>query len=78
MALQKDVIAKMKQYKKNKTILNGIVKVAHVNRDKNREELIVDIDGVRGIIPKEEIDMEFSFKSLIAFVGTTVNYRCSR
>ena len=72
MALQKDVIEKMKQYKKNKTILNGIVKVAHVNRDKNREELIVDIDGVRGIIPKEEIDMEFSFKSLIAFVGTTV------
>jgi len=72
MALQKDVAAKMKQYQKEKTILTGVVKVAQVNRDKNREELIVDIDGVRGLIPKEEIDMSFTFKSLITFVGTTV------
>jgi ribosomal protein S1 len=74
MALQKEVLKKMKEYKKNKTILTGIVKVAQVNREKDKEELVVDINGIKGIIPKDEIDMEFKFKSLIAFVGTTVKF----
>lgn len=74
MALQKDVMAKLKQCQKNKTILSGTVKVAQVNREYNREELVVDVDGVRGIIPKEDIDMSFSFKSLITFVGSTVHF----
>jgi len=74
MALQKDVLKKMKEDQKNKTILTGIIKVAQVNREEDKEELIVDINGIRGVIPKEEIDIEFSFKSLIAFVGTTVKF----
>lgn len=74
MELQNDVLKKMKEYQKSKTILTGVVKVARVNKEKDEEELVVDINGVQGIIPKEEIDMEFSFKSMIAFVGTNVKF----
>lgn len=72
MALQKDVASKMRKYLKDKTILTGVVKLAQVNRDIGKEELIVDIDGVKGVVPKDEIDMAFSFKSLVTLVGTTV------
>lgn len=70
----KDVLAKLSECKKNKTILKGIVKLVQPNVEKETEDLVIDYEGVRCIIPHNQVDDEFKFKSLITFIGNEVSF----
>lgn len=53
-----------------KAILKGVVKM--VQSDNN--VLVLDLDGTKGIIPRDEVDAEIKWKSLVNFVGREINY----
>lgn len=73
-AMEKNVFTELTQAKKNKTVLNGVVKMVQANPETQEEELVVDYNGVKCIIPRGEIDSTVKFKSLISFVGTNVSF----
>lgn len=72
--MEKEIVNKLSTAKKNKTVLSGVVKVVQTNNELNRDELIVDYDGIKCVIPKDDIDANFKFKSLISFVGSEVSF----
>lgn len=53
-----------------KAILKGVVKMVK----SDNTVLVLDLDGTKGIIPKEEVDAEVNWKSLVNFVGREINY----
>jgi small subunit ribosomal protein S1 len=65
------------QYEKamqEKTVLKGLVKVVQHNQELDTDVLILDLDGVKGIIVREEVDLEVNWKSLVGFLGREVSF----
>jgi ribosomal protein S1 len=62
----------MRDYKKNRTILNITIRVATVNKETGNAELISDYNGVKIVIPKGELDATVNYKSIVHFVGQEV------
>ncbi|WPS85464.1 S1 RNA-binding domain-containing protein (plasmid) [Brevibacillus halotolerans] len=65
------------QYEKavqEKTIMKGMVKVVQYNQELETDILILDLEGVKGIIVREEVDLEVNWKSLVGFLGREVSF----
>lgn len=70
-------MSKFSAYEKamnTKEILKGLVKVVHNNAELDTDVLVLDLDGVKGIIVREEVDMEVEWKSLVGFLGREVSF----
>lgn len=58
----------------NKEIMKGVVKLVQYNKDLGTDILALDLDGVKGVIVREEADHEVKWKSLVGFIGREVNF----
>lgn len=58
----------------SKEIVKGLVKVVQHNAELDTDVLLLDLDGVKGIIVREEVDMEVEWKSLVGFLGREVSF----
>jgi small subunit ribosomal protein S1 len=58
----------------SKEILKGLVKVVQHNAELDTDVLVLDLDGVKGIIVREEVDLEVEWKSLVGFLGREVSF----
>ena len=57
-----------------KEILKEVVKLVHFDDKLNTDVLVLDLDGARGVIVKDEVDNKLKLKSLVNFVGREVNF----
>ncbi|MFF2531556.1 S1 RNA-binding domain-containing protein [Brevibacillus sp. NPDC058079] len=57
-----------------KTVMKGLVKVVQHNQELGTDVLILDLDGVKGIIVRDEVDLEVNWKSLVGFLGREVSF----
>lgn len=67
----------IKKYEKameENTILHGIVKLIKTDKTLDTEVLVIDLNGIEVVIPKEEVDGELKLKSLIGFAGRRVSF----
>lgn len=70
-------MTKFKVYEKamnNKEILKGLVKVVQFNTELDTDVLVLDLDGVKGVIVREDVDLEVEWKSLVGFLGRDVSF----
>lgn len=58
----------------DKEILKGLVKMVHHDAVLETDVLVLDLEGVKGIIVREEVDVEVNWKSLVGFIGREVNF----
>lgn len=58
----------------DKEILKGLVKMVHHDAVLETDVLVLDLEGVKGIIIREEVDVEVNWKSLVGFIGREVNF----
>lgn len=58
----------------SKEIVKGLVKVVQHNAELDTDVLVLDLDGVKGIIVRDEVDMEVEWKSLVGFLGREVSF----
>jgi ribosomal protein S1 len=70
--LSKEILKEMRDHKKNRDIVNVMVRVASVNKETGNSELIADYNGVKIVIPKGELDATIDYKSIVHFVGAEV------
>jgi small subunit ribosomal protein S1 len=56
------------------TVLKGLVKVVQPSKELDTDVLILDLDGVKGIIVRDEVDLEVKWKSLVGFLGREVSF----
>jgi len=67
----------IKDYKKkivSKEICKGIVSIVEKNRELDADVLVIKLNGFKGIIKKEDVDMELNISSLVNFVGREVYF----
>lgn len=57
-----------------KEILKGLVKVVQHSEQLNTDILVLDLEGVKGIIVRDEVDGDVKWKSLVGFIGREVNF----
>lgn len=70
-------MSKFSAYEKamnSKEILKGLVKVVQHNTELDTDVLVLDLDGVKGLIVRDEVDMEVEWKSLVGFLGREVSF----
>lgn len=72
MSFPKEEVSRLKMLQKSKKLLDAVVTAARVNKELKEEELVVEVDGVPGIIPNKETDHERTFKNLSVFVGMKI------
>ena len=67
----------LKDYKKamkNKEVLRGLVKLVQFDKELNTDILAVDLGDYKGVMVRDEIDIEINWKSLVGFVGREVSF----
>lgn len=57
-----------------KTVLKGLVKVVQFNHELETDVLILDLDGVKAMVVRDEVDLEVEWKSLVGFLGREVSF----
>lgn len=57
-----------------KQVLKGLVKVVQYDQELGTDVLILDLDGVKAVIKREDVDLEVEWKSLVGFLGREVNF----
>lgn len=70
-------MSKFKMYERameKKDILKGLVKVVQHSEEYDSDILILDLEGIKGIILREDVDLEVQWKSLVGFLGREVNF----
>lgn len=55
-----------------KEIMKGVVKLTQFSKELDCDILILDLEGVKGIIKRDEVDGEVEWKSLVSFLGREV------
>ena len=70
--LSKELVSEMRAHKKNRDIINVMIRVATINKETGNAELLADYNGVKIVIPKGELDMSVDYKSIVHFVGQEV------
>lgn len=60
--------------KNEKTIMKGVVKVVQYDNDLNTDVLIMDLNGVKGVVVRDEVDLEVNWKSLVGFIGREISF----
>lgn len=72
MTLSKKEASKYEKALETKEILEGTVKVVQKDETLDTDVLILDLNGTKGMILRDEIDLHVDFKSLINFVGRDI------
>lgn len=55
-------------------IQKGVVKLTKKSKELGTPVLIIDLDGVQGLIVEDEVDLDVKHKSLVNFVGREVEF----
>lgn len=63
-----------KRAMENKEMLKGLVVLTQPDDELGTDILVMDLDGMRGVIKREDVDYQVKWKSLVSFVGMEVNY----
>lgn len=58
----------------DKKILRGLVVLTQYNEELDTEILLMDLEGIKGIITREEVDYQMEWKSLVRFVGQEIYF----
>ena len=58
----------------DKRILRGLVVLTQYNEELDTEILLMDLEGIKGIITREEVDYQMEWKSLVRFVGQEIYF----
>lgn len=66
--------AQFEKFMKEGTIQKGIVKVVQRDQELETDLLVLDLNGVKGIIVRDELDLEVNWKSLVGFIGREVSF----
>lgn len=66
--------AQFEKAMKENTVLKGLVKVVQHNNQLDTDVLVLDLNGVKGIIVREEVDLEVNWKSLVGFIGREISF----
>jgi len=66
--------AKYEKAMEKQTVLTGLVKVVQRHADLETDILLLDLDGVKAIISRDEVDMDVEWKSLVGFIGREVKF----
>lgn len=57
-----------------KRVLNGVVRMVKYDEELETDILLIDLGNVKGIIKREEVDMDVEWKSLVGFIGREVDF----
>lgn len=63
-----------KRAMENNEILKGVVVLTQKDEELDTEILVLDLDGMRGVIKREDVDYEVNWKSLVNFIGMEIFY----
>lgn len=74
MEINKTLFEKYEKAMANEEILEGVVRFTQHNKDLDTPILVLDLQGVKAIIPKDEVDYEMNWKSLVGFVGRKIYF----
>lgn len=58
----------------NGEILKGVVTIAQFSDEHDCDILTLDLDGIRGVIKREDVDYQVEWKSLVGFVGKEIYF----
>lgn len=58
----------------DKKILKGLVVLTQHDEKLETEILLMDLEGVKGVITRDEVDYQVEWKSLVRFVGQEIYY----
>ena len=58
----------------DKKILRGLVVLTQYNEELDTEMLLMDLEGIKGIITREEVDYQMEWKSLVRFVEQEIYF----
>jgi len=72
--INKKTLEKYKKAMKEGAILKSVVKIVQHEPTLDKDVLILDLEGIKGIIVREEVDAEHNWKSLVGFVGREVSF----
>lgn len=67
----------IKKYKKameDKKVLRGLVVLTQHDEELDTEILLMDLEGIKGIIKREEVDYQMDWNSLVRFVGQEIYF----
>ena len=67
-------LEKYKELVGSNQILRGTVKLTKKSKELETSILILDLDGVQGLIVEEEVDLDVKHKSLVSFVGREIEF----
>ncbi|HCL4480238.1 TPA: 30S ribosomal protein S1 [Clostridium botulinum] len=67
-------VKKYEEFMENGTILIGLVKLVQYNQELDTDILMLDLDGVKAIITRDEIDVREIKTSLVNFVGKKIKF----
>lgn len=59
---------------RNKRVMEGIVRLTCHDEILDTDILVVDLDGEKGVIPREEVDIQDTKLSLVNFVGRKIKF----
>lgn len=60
--------------KNEKIIMKGVVKVVQFDSNLDTDVLIMDLNGVKGVVVRDEVDLEVNWKSLVGFIGREISF----
>lgn len=69
-----ELIGKFKELMEKGTILQGRVKLVQFDKTLNSDILLLDLNGVKAIIKKEDFDVKVTKQSLVPFVGAVLKF----
>lgn len=67
-------VALYEKAKNEQTVMKGLVKVVQHDKELDSDVLILDLDGVKAVITRAEVDLEIQWKSLVGFLGRDVHF----
>lgn len=72
--MEKNDFRKYIKAMEEKKILRGLVVLTQHDDNLDTEILLMDLDGIRGVITRDEVDYQIEWKSLVRFVGQEVPF----
>ena len=72
--MQKEALEKFKDYMEKGNILKGRVKLVQRDEKYDTDILLLDLDGVKAIIKREDFDIKDNKQSLVPVVGANVRF----
>lgn len=72
--MNKELLEKFQGYMEKGSILKGRVKLVQHSEEYGVDILLLDLNGVKAVIKREDFDVKDSRQSLVPFVGATIKF----